>query len=489
VTDATNVVLVVMDTTRMRDVDPETAPTLHELAAAGTGYRNAFANAPWTLPSHASLFTGLYPSEHRATGETHWLPENRRLVQAVLRDAGYRTAAVSNNTWITEEFGFDRGFDLLQRGWELSGVAADHGDRSPDVPSGVGSGGDADSSTRAGDDGARASVEWIDSWLDGVDDPFFLFANFIEPHVAYEPPSEFAAPFLPAGWSYEDATAIRQDPRRYDADEYDLSEGELAALRGLYRGEIAYLDERLDALRRTLLRRGRWDDTVFVVVGDHGEHVGDHGFFGHQYCLSDASLRVPLVLRGGAFDGGPTWSPELVELRDLAPTLLDVAGVDGGVREAFGGRSLHPSADAAARRFAVSEYLDPQPSPARLADRFGDLPRHVRRYDRSIRTVRSGKYRYVSRSDGTEALFEAPPPGRPADEAGRRGPTERTDVGARQPDALTRHRAKLRDRTRADFRSGANDDDGGGGRDGRDGRGRREMSEEASERLRDLGYL
>lgn len=479
--DRPNVVLVVMDTVRARDVTPATAPTFHELAEAGTGYARAFANAPWTLPSHASLFSSQYPSEHAPSEGSGWPGEDTRLVVEAFRDAGYHTAAVSNNMWLTEEFGFDRGFETIQNGWELDGVAASHDEWAP---AGADPRSEADASdgvdARALDDGAAASVEWVDDWLAGTDAPFFLFANFIEAHIEYEPPREYAEPFLPDGWRYEEATALQQDPREYDVGAYDLSDEEFAALGGLYRGEIAYLDDRLADLRRTLVERGEWEDTVFVVVGDHGENVGDCGFFGHQYCIADTLLRVPFVVHGGPFADGPTRSADLVELLDLAPTLLDAADIDDKpARAQFRGRSLHPDADAPAREYVVAEYPRPQPSIETLAERFEEIPDRVRTYDRSIRSVRSERFRFVARSDGTEALYDvSASPGRHRRPAGADRPDERHDVADTHPEAVDRLRTELHERL---------DDDAWD--DGMSSRRNREMADETAERLRDLGYL
>ncbi len=170
----------------------------------------------------------------------------------------------------------------------------------------------------AGDDGADRSTTWIENWLAGRKDdrPFFLFCNFIEPHVEYDPPREYAERYLPEEASYEEATAIRQDPRAYDCGDYQITDREFAMLRGLYRAELAYVDDQLAQLRRALEAAGEWENTLFVVCGDHGEHIGEHGFFGHQYNLYDTLIHVPLVVCGGPFAGGGRRS-DLVQLLDL----------------------------------------------------------------------------------------------------------------------------------------------------------------------------
>ncbi|NKE36699.1 sulfatase [Natronococcus sp. JC468] len=481
-TNVRNVVLVVFDTARAESAGPETTPALSSLAAEGTTFENAFAAAPWTLPSHASMFTGRYPSEHGAHGGHTYLDGDNRTLAEAFSDAGYETVGVSNNTWITEEFGFDRGFDELRKGWQYIQSDADMGAvvRGEDVREKLQATRDrlfegnplvnaanilySEVLQPAGDDGAARSVDWIDGWLaDRGDDPFFLFCNFIEPHVEYDPPREYAERFLPEGASYEEATAIRQDPRAYDCEDYELTEREFSLLRGLYRAELAYTDDQLARLREALESAGELEDTLFVVCGDHGEHVGEHGFFGHQYNLYGTLLNVPLVIRGGPFtDGGRR--RELAQLLDVPATLLDTLGIDDPeLLEGGHGRSLRPGASE--RRDAVfAEYAAPQPSIDRLEDRFDELPDRVRAFDRRLRTIRTRGEKYVRGDDGFERYHDL-----------EADPGERTDRSADRPDRVRELRRRLEERF-----DGLEEADAGG-----------EVAMQAGteERLADLGYL
>jgi arylsulfatase A-like enzyme len=419
-----NVVLTVLDTVRARDTvpaSPSPMPTLADVAADGTEFTNAFSPAPWTLPSHASLFTGTYPSQHGAHGNHTYLDDSLRTLAEAFSGAGYETVGVSNNTWVTEEFGFDRGFDTLRKGWQYvqsdtdlgTVTRAEHpmeklraaGDRLFDGNPLVNAANMVYDEFAAGD-GAERATSWVDSWLSDRDDetPFFCFLNFIEPHAEYRPPREYAEPYLPPDTTYDEATTLRQDPRAYDVGEYALNDREFEALRGLYRGSLAYLDDQLARLRESLVAAGEWEDTVFVALGDHGENIGDHGFFGHQYNLYDTLLHVPMVARGGPFDGGRR--DDLVQTLDLAPTLLDAAGIDDPAFERqMHARSLHPDADADPRDAVFAEYLGPQPSPDSLASRFGEVPDRVQSFDRSLRAVRTTDEKYVTASDGSEWFY------------------------------------------------------------------------------------
>ena len=440
-----NVVVVVADTTRVDDAyDSQVAPTLAELAASGTRATQAVSAAPWTLPSHASLLTGAPPSAHGAHADHERLDDRLPILPEPFRAAGYETVCVSNNTWLSAESGFDRGFEQFQQMWQL--VQSDNAlselvdetersrarlvarklfDGNPLVNA-------ANTLYRRlvrdrSDDGAERSTAWIADWLAdrSREDPFFLLVNYLEPHLEYRPPRETTERHLPDDATYEEAMAVPQEPWAYLAGDLDLSERDLALLRALYRGEITYFDEQLAALRTALRAAGEWENTVLVVTADHGENVGDHGLMDHQYCLYDTLVHVPLVVHGGAFTGRSDLD-DLVSLMDLPPTLLDAAGIDApAVRDGFHGTSFHPDAEASPREFVVSEYVAPQPSMAALERNLGRVPERLRTYDRSLRAVRTDDHKLIRGSDGSERLYDLD-----AD------PEETTDVSAARPDRV-----------------------------------------------------
>ncbi|QLG27610.1 sulfatase [Halorarum halophilum] len=481
-----NVVLVVMDTMRARDASEDVAPTLTALGREGTLFANAFSSAPWTVPSHGSLFTGTYSSKHGTHGENPALGTSLRTLPECFSDAGYETVGFSNNTWITDEFDFDRGFDRLHRGWQYVQSDVDLGPvvRSKSLSGTVEAARErlfegsplvnvanllySEVFQPAGADGGARTNDHVRRWLGGRDDdrPFFLFLNFLEPHVPYDPPREHAEPYLPDGVSYEEATEIRQEPRAFDVGEYDLSDEEFAALRGLYRGEMSYVDEHLAELRTALADAGEWDDTVIAVCGDHGENVGDHGLFGHQYNVYDTALHVPLVVSGGSFDGDCR-REELVQLLDLPATLLDAAGIDApAFRDQQQGRSLHSGATSEPREAVFAEYLAPQPPMEALESRFGEAAANVSDYYRTLRTVRTRRWKYVRGGDGERELYRVD-----------RDPYETVDRSAEEPRVVRRLDDRL-DEWLASFEHA--DPDAGAGDD--------DIADATLDRLAELGY-
>ncbi len=479
-----NIVVVVMDTARAKDTvpaDPSITPTLAGLASDGVAYTNVFSSAPWTLPSHASLFTGTYASRHGAHGGHTYLDEEFHTIAEALSSEGYQTVGISNNTWITDEFGFARGFETFHKTWQFIQSETDLGEvtraeharwKARAFLSRVFSGNPLVNGANAvyeqffrtnRDDGAAHTTEWLADWLEARDDdrPFFCFANYIEPHIEYRPPREYAAPFLPDG-QYETATAIRQDPRAYDVGEYEITEEEFELLNGLYRGELAYLDSKLGELCEALKATGQWENTVLVICGDHGENVGDHGFLGHQYNVYDSLLGVPLVIHGQRFEPASNTN-ELLQLLDLFPTLLDLAGADAPeARKQAQGRSL--LARETPRESVCAEYVSPQPSMEQLEERFGEIPERVYEYDRSLRTIRTEEYKYIRGSDGSEELYDV-----------EQDPEERFDIASTEPDISTELAADL-DEWVESF-------------DHAEREGAVDMTEATKGRLRDLGYL
>ena len=423
-----NVLIVVADTARMDDAysrDPLVMPTLLELGEEGHRFEQAFASAPWTLPSHAGLFTGVYSSRHGAHGGHPYLDDDHLTLAEAFEQSGFETLAASNNTWISGEFGFDRGFSTFWRGWQYVQSADDVGSflhelgpaqRAKAALKSLVDGNPIVNVLNAlythrhrsrGDYGGQRTTDRLISWLEtrNRDAPFFAFVNYLEPHIVYAPPAEYATPFLPSGSSYREARALRQEPRAYDVGEYELTDHELAMLRGLYRGELAYVDAQLARIRETLQATGQWEETLVVVLGDHGENIGDHGFLGHQYNIYDTLIHVPLVVAGGPFHGGKRVD-DLVQLIDIAPTVLDATGTEAPeFREQIQGKSFHPD-HTSTREYVVSEYMAPQPPVETLAERYGPLPGFVNNFDRGLRTMRTMDEKLIIGTDGHIEFYD-----------------------------------------------------------------------------------
>ncbi|WP_227380769.1 sulfatase [Haladaptatus halobius] len=458
-----NVVVVVLDTVRGLDTVPAEKtfiPTLASLTREGTEYRHAFTSAPWTLPAHAGLFTGTYSSKHNTHGKHHTLDSSLTTLPEIFSSEGYDTFGISNNTWISDEFGFDRGFDSFNHGWtsselqcerSLLDIAVNDTDERPVLN---------------GDDGAQKTTTEAIDWLSTrrSRQPFFLFLNYIDAHFEYTPPKQFVADRLPSGYDYNQALNILHDPRKYDVDEVTLTEEEFATLRTLYRAEITYLDANVRKLIDGIKAVGEWEDTILIVTSDHGENIGEHGFLGHQYNIYDTLLHVPLIITGGSFNETSN-TDQLVQLPDLAPTLLDEVNIDApAMREQFQGRSFHPSSTAIEREYIISEYIAPQPSIKTLEQRFTELPPDLYTFDRSLRAIRTFDYKLIRGSDGSRELYNI-----------NVNPAETKNIIQENPEIAEFLEDKL-DRWLASFEQKLTQTSPS-------------ISSESRERLRDLGYL
>ena len=319
-----NVLLLVIDTARADHFGPygggARTPAFDELAATGTLVRGARASAPWTVPSHGSIFSGLLPGEHGVDGRAARSSERRltslrpaiernaaRWLPEVFRRAGYETAAISANVWITQEMGFDLGFDTFTQ-VGLAAISPRGGARPKRfrdaVPRAVLERGKH--AARYGkellhgrDFGAEAALRAARGLASGARKPFFWFLNLMEPHAPYLPPSAY----LPS-WGPDRLVApsvVHQYLEERSVLSYNLGRGTLPRgaeriLRRLYAGEISYADAFVGRLVEML--GGMLDDTLLVVTSDHGEHLGEGHRLGHQLALDGALLDVPLVLRG-----------------------------------------------------------------------------------------------------------------------------------------------------------------------------------------------
>lgn len=326
---APNILLIVLDTVRARSLsvhgyERRTTPVLEELAADGTRFARAHSTAPWTLPAHASMFTGRWPWETSADWRRP-LDGTHPTLAEELRRHGYATAGfVANTGYASRETGLHRGFI--------------HYEDYPTTPAAIlvsSSIGRRLSRWRrlrdligtdelvARKDAAVIRTAFLD-WLDGdrPDRPFFAFLNFYDAHGPYMPPAPFAARFA------------RDEPRggisplhRFNDDPTPegLSPEQVRKEREAYEGAIAYLDSELGALLRELGRRGLRQSTIIVVTSDHGEEFGEHGFFDHANSMFVSGLHVPLLIAHPPTVPADVVVGQPVSLRDLPATLLDLA--------------------------------------------------------------------------------------------------------------------------------------------------------------------
>jgi arylsulfatase A-like enzyme len=311
-----------------------TAPRIDALARESMVFDRAYAEAPHTLPSHASLFTGLYPGRHGMLDRGDTLAPSVPTLAELLAAQGYRTGGFTSCYFLTPEFRMERGFAHYEFAHDIE---------SPR---------DAAANNRA-----------ILAWLDGLDGaaPFFLFAHYFDVHsdwdrLPYDAPDEYRKRFAgdpPAGFrTGEGGFQATRWLAQQNRSGFALTPDELRYVEKLYDAGVAWTDAQIGALLDALAQRGRLDRAIVVITADHGEEFHEHGKLLHSQVF-DELLRIPLVvslpeMRGGA---GPACRPRedgahfapgrtnaLAQHVDLLPTLAECLGVatPAGVQ----GRSL-----------------------------------------------------------------------------------------------------------------------------------------------------
>ncbi len=408
-----NLVLIVIDTLRADHVGSygypkPTTPFLDSLADEGVRFARCHASASWTKPSVATILTSLYPSTHGATSFRRQLPQGITTLPELLREAGFATYAYVSNSNLKAIFQFDQGFDVFDdRGLrDTLYLAALR--RLPLLSDGLKQVTGLQFNFRDRDDAVTANARIL-SWLErNRDENFFMYLHYMEPHAPYSAPERYRAMFPPGA-----------------------SEG--AQARAGYDADIRFLDDQLAALVARFEEIGIAEKTLFMVTSDHGEAFGEHGDQGHDHTVYQEQLHVPLILRNGTAIPAGRVVESAVRTVDLAPTLLDYAGLDAP--PGMEGRTLLPLAVGGEEQIARNVFIDHHS--ARARNRFRGL-------------ITGGRWKYIETLQselrdpeqfGSEELYDL-----------ARDPEETINLLARRPErasALRRQCNEMARRTEA----------------------------------------
>jgi arylsulfatase A-like enzyme len=304
-TEHPSILLVTIDTLRADHCSAygyarPTTPRLDALAERGVRFAAAYAPMASTAPSHATMFTSLLPRAHGMLKNGQVLPARHRRLAEVMRDNGYLTAAFVSSFAVNRRFGFGEGFATYDD--DFTGAHTSHrmskweGQSVPEF------------FDRRADETRPRVLDWLRShgYLENARaaKPFFVWVHLFDPHEPYDPPSEDRARIRP------DSTgdALQRAIANYDA-------------------EIRFADREMGAIFDALEAAGRFDEVLTIVVGDHGEGLMQHGHMYHGVLIYEETVRVPLVFHWPSRLSEPLVIEEPVEVLDLAPTLLELAGL------------------------------------------------------------------------------------------------------------------------------------------------------------------
>lgn len=323
-----NVLLVVLDTVRAQSLSlygygRPTTPMLKQWANQGVVFNRALATAPWTLPSHASMFTGKYPHELSANWTTP-LDDAQTTLAEVLSGHGYETAGfVANLVYASAEHGLARGFSHYEDypvsfgELALSSSLGRFISNQPSFRRLIGNHDILDRKSAA--DINRAFLAWLTGR--DVQRPFFAFLNYYDAHEPYLPPPPYNDQFgaSPQDRGFDYMTDEVERPLKWT-----LSPAEIQTERNAYDGTIAYTDQQLGLLLDELKKRSLLNNTLVIITADHGEQLGEHGLFSHGNSLYLQTLHVPLVILFPGKVPQQTVIQQPVSLRNVPSTILDL---------------------------------------------------------------------------------------------------------------------------------------------------------------------
>jgi arylsulfatase A-like enzyme len=350
---APQVILIVLDTVRADRLSlyghPGVTKNLEAFSRKSLIFENCIASSPWTIPSHASLFTGLNPIEHGSHGDldpkrnflgfpvTTPLSDASVTLAEIFRENGYTTAAVAANTIVLRWHKLEQGFHILDYEESIGIVYKNYHFRPilhffcfatnlyPKYALYY----------RTADDINRESIRVLEKISS---DPFFLFINYLDPHVPYLPPRPFSGYFSDkvVPHAYRHKLNFLTWMNRLDKetrDSYQLSQ---------YDGEIAYLDNQLGQLFFQLKEMGLYDASLIIVTSDHGELFGEHDLYHHRTPMYEGVVRIPLIIKF-PFSERIGRERGMIDLSDLYATILSICElpVPGDISgKAFGDDSL-----------------------------------------------------------------------------------------------------------------------------------------------------
>jgi arylsulfatase len=311
-----NVVLLTVDALRAdhcswHGYERDTTPRLAAFASNNASFRNAYSASSHTREAIPALLTGRYPDV--AVDDGYNLAVDS--VATVLGEAGYTTGGFHSNPYVSRAYGYGEGFDtfdddlhlgqnkliaLAQRA--LDKLRYRHYARAETING--------------------LALEFVDS----TEEPFFLWAHYMDPHGPYSPPREYQEVFHDEYVGMKRAQemykrAVIEDPESITADER-------REMVNLYDEEIRYADAQFGAFADELDERGILEETLVIVTADHGDAIGKRGYYGHPRELDAELLRVPLAVRGPGVESGEIAAP--ASLADVVPTVLAAAGVEAG---------------------------------------------------------------------------------------------------------------------------------------------------------------
>lgn len=410
-----NILWIVWDTVRadhlsLYGYSKPTTPFLKKWAATACVFDDCFSTAGSTIPSHASMFTGLLPSEHGTHAQHTFLDDRYVTIAEILRHGGYQTYLYAANPNISKYVNFHQGFEVEEHPWDKAYLSAAKRIVQRKITP-EDQGGDLRKKTRASREpnwGIEATGELnqraLINWLNKRDKkrPYFAFLNYMEAHWPLIPAKEYRLRMMSAPQvekSYKvDGSSMHMWRYTFGLDEY--SDEDLDIMAATYDATLLELDELFQNLIETLEARGDLENTVVILTADHGEHLGEHHMLDHHYSVYQPLIHVPLVVHyPKRFKRGRETQP--VVTYDIFPTLLELTGIDSAKGFKTKAVSL---LEPRANRIRLAEYVGIFKNPFEFV-KSADPNWNPSPWDRELRALFDGPFKYVWASDGRNELY------------------------------------------------------------------------------------
>jgi arylsulfatase A-like enzyme len=303
-----NLIIITIDTLRADHLscygyNKQTTPRIDAFAEGCSLFENVLCQSPQTLPSHASLFTGMHPRKHKAISHESLVGEGITTLAEILNDRAYRTGAFTSSHVLDSKYGLNQGFETY---WEIHRVLSVERRMESHMM-------EEDLTT-------TQSLAWL---RQNKDSRFFLWIHWFHPHRPYDPPPRYREAFAPEydGHASPEAEFIMRVWR----EKIDLPEEDVDYLTGLYDGEIAFTDVQVGRILDELKALNLLGKTIVIITSDHGELLYEHEYyFGHDVALYDECLAIPLIIHAPTIGTPGRRVDTLVEGMDIFPTVLDL---------------------------------------------------------------------------------------------------------------------------------------------------------------------
>lgn len=390
-----NIIFIIIDAARRDHFSSygywrKTSPFLDDFSKEGVFFENAYSTAPWTVPSHASFFTGLFPCEHKAQNDNLFLDKRIPTLAERMSENGYRTVGFSDNMYVGTSTGLNRGFQQFFEVWRKYRQKSKLDTVYLAIKRLV----------HLTDRGGGETTELIIDWIKNRDKnrPFFLFVNYIDVHQVCHPPKRFLEKFPECKYSYlkmiKFMRAYLNGRVKFYTNKIKFTDQDWENFKWIYDASINYIDWNISRIVDCLVKEEIMDNTMLIITSDHGTHFGEHGLLHHEYSVDEILLRVPLfIIFKAKFESKRV--TKNIQLNELFDFILSEAGIEKKPSRLMASEDNKPVFAEWGRPKGTIRKL------SRLAPKFD-----FSKFDKGLTSIKVGNLKYIRSTDGQHELYD-----------------------------------------------------------------------------------